>query len=364
MILSICDSASVLKVMRIIIILIKAIRIAVPIILIVTVILDYLKAVTDGDLSAPTKGVVRKLIAAVLVFLVPTFVRITIKLVDTSNEYYKCIENATSEGINNAQVSEAKQYILNAKNTLRRGNLQIAQRAVAKLDSADKQSLSAELSKVEKEVEQAEKERKAAADATASLRDSQRNSSSNNSSNNNSNNNNNNNNSSSGNPSGPSGVTANGKYTKTQIIDMTEDQVRAMSNSEFIDFIASAAQLVYREYGGVLPSVTVAQACLESGYGDHFESTSHNVFGLHGYPSEKPLVSFLRKFDNFYEGTYYHYAYFEAYSNVYGDFLAACANKNAMQAASYLSRYAGGSSTYASNIQSLITQYDLTKYDN
>ena len=352
MILSICDSASVLKVMRIIIILIKAIRIAVPIILIVTIILDYVKAVTDGDLSVPTKGVVRKLIAAVLVFLVPTFVRITIKLVDTNNEYYKCIENATSEGINNAQVSEAKQYILNAKNTLRRGNLQIAQRAVAKLDGADKQSLSAELSKVEKEVEQAEKERKAAADSAAALRDSQRNSSSNN------------NNSSSGNPSGPSGVTANGKYTKTQIIDMTEDQVRAMSNSEFIDFIASSAQLVYHEYGGVLPSVTVAQACLESGYGDHFESTSHNVFGLHGYPSEKPLVSFLRKFDNFYEGTYYHYAYFEAYSNVYGDFLAACANKNAMQAASYLSRYAGGSSTYASNIQSLISQYDLTKYDN
>lgn len=41
-----------------------------------------------------------------------------------------------------------------------------------------------------------------------------------------------------------------------------------MSDSEFVEYIGSLAVLVYQEYGGVLPSITIAQACLESGYGN------------------------------------------------------------------------------------------------
>ena len=159
------------------------------------------------------------------------------------------------------------------------------------------------------------------------------------------------------------GISKSGKYTKAEIIAMSEEQVRAMNNQEFIEFIASAAQIVYSEYGGCLPSITIAQAILESGYGDHFETTSHNVYGLIGYPGDHPKVSKLRKFDNFYEATYYHTQYFYAYSNVYGNFLNNCAAKNALGAATSLSAYAGGSQSYPGTIQTLINQYNLTQYD-
>ena len=92
-----------------------------------------------------------------------------------------------------------------------------------------------------------------------------------------------------------------------------------MSKAEFIKYIGAVAQDIYSQYGGVLPSITIAQAILESGYGNHFENTSNNVYGLMGYPGSKPKVHKLRKFDSFYEATYYHYKYFQTYTNVYGN---------------------------------------------
>ena len=151
---------------------------------------------------------------------------------------------------------------------------------------------------------------------------------------------------------------------------MDESNVVAMSKQEFFDYIGSMAQMVYKEVGGVLPSITIAQACLESGYGKHFVPTTHNVYGLRGYPGNKPKVytasggNYLRKFENFYEATYYHATYFFQYSNVYGSFLAACNNRQPLVAASYLGAYAGGSPTYGGKIQQIISQYNLTKYDN
>ncbi len=155
-----------------------------------------------------------------------------------------------------------------------------------------------------------------------------------------------------------------GKYTRDQIESMSEEEVRNMSNEEFIEFIGAAAQLVYEEYGGPLPSITIAQALLESGFGDHFENTSHNVYGLIGYPDEKGKVNRLKKFDNFYEATVYHATYFEAYKQYYPQFLAKCAEGDAIGAAAYLGAYAGGSQTYGPSIQALIRNYNLTEYDN
>ena len=353
MILSICDSAEVLSVMRIVKIVIEAIRIVVPIILIVTTMISFAGAVASGEQQSAMKVTIKRVIAALIIFFIPLLIKTTVRLIDGSDGYYKCISNATREGVSNARVSAAQELITNASNTLKRGNYLAAKAAVDRLPASERSQLTGQLQKVEAEVKQAEKERAAAREVAANKRDSERQSSSGSSS--------------SGSSSGgsySSGVSVTGKYTKTQIIDMTEEQVRAMSNAEFMDFIGSAAQLVYKERGGVLPSITVAQACLESGYGDHFETTSHNVYGLIGYPGNKPKVSKLRKFDNFYEATYYHATYFEEYSSVYSGFLQACNNKDPMTAASYLYKYAGGSQSYGPNIQSIIRTYDLGKYDN
>ena len=216
--------------------------------------------------------------------------------------------------------------VLDAKNTLNIGLYTAAKGEVASLsDKGLKDELEGELTKVYKEIEAAREEERKKREEEQQKSD--------------------------------------GKYSKAEIIAMSEQQVRDMSNEEFILFMASAARLVYNEYGGVLPSITIAQAILESGYGNSFTSTTHNVFGLIGYPGEKPKVGVLRKFDNFYEATYYHYAYFENYRNVYGNFLNDCANHDPLSAASYLYAYAGGSQTYGPTIIQLINQYDLTKYD-
>ena len=79
MILSICDVPDVLKVMRLIKIVITIIKIAVPIILIISVMIDYAKAVSSDDNDLLRKAntlAVKKAIGALLVFFIPTFVSI------------------------------------------------------------------------------------------------------------------------------------------------------------------------------------------------------------------------------------------------------------------------------------------------
>jgi len=157
---------------------------------------------------------------------------------------------------------------------------------------------------------------------------------------------------------------AGNKYTKEEIMAIDNATARNMSNEEFIEFIGSAARIVYSEYGGVLPSITVAQAILESGYGNYIYAATYNPYGLIGYPGHKPQLSGrLRIFDNFYESTYYHYLYFENYSNAYATFMGHCKNNDALVAATELYRYAGGESNYPTKIIQLINQYDLTRFD-
>lgn len=101
MILSVCDVPEVIKVLKIVRMVIVIIIIAVPIILIVSSMLDYTHAVNNPDELGDThKRIIRKVVAALLVFLVPTFISIVVKLVDpTANTYVGCLNNATSENI-------------------------------------------------------------------------------------------------------------------------------------------------------------------------------------------------------------------------------------------------------------------------
>ncbi len=97
MILSICDLPDVVKVMGIVKIVITIIRIAVPILLMVSVMIDFVRAILDAELNKITKVMVNKVIAAVLVFLIPTFVRLIANIVGVSTEYEKCLGDLTVE---------------------------------------------------------------------------------------------------------------------------------------------------------------------------------------------------------------------------------------------------------------------------
>ena len=339
MILDMCADPSVLKVMRIVKIIINFIKVIVPILLIVSASLTFLKAVTDGKNDRAFKALIRKIIAAVAIFMVPTVVGIILKLVDQNKVYYSCLENATKEGIIAAYKAEAQYYIINAKSTLLAENYYAARTFVNEMeDSPEKTALNSELDQIKVDVEKAIKERQER-QRQANTPASQ----------------------------SPTGISPTGEYTPVETMDMEEAKVKAMSKQECMDYVASMARDIYFKNGGVLPSITVAQAVLESGYCKHFINGTHNLYGLRGYPGNKPKIygskNYLRGFDNFYEATYYHYSYFQHYSNVYGNFLKACAKHDAIGAASYLHAYAGGSKTYGPTIQQLIRQYNLTKYD-
>ena len=118
MILSICDVPEVLKVMRIINIVITIIKIAVPIMLIVMAMIDLVRAVTNAELNKITKPIVNKVIAAVLIFLIPTFVRVIARVVGNNGEYEKCIGDITRETIRASYNSQEESLIEKAEESL------------------------------------------------------------------------------------------------------------------------------------------------------------------------------------------------------------------------------------------------------
>ena len=101
MILSVCDSPDVLKVIRIIRMVIMIIQIVVPLILIVTGMKTFVKAVTDSKDGLPEslKIFTKKAIIAVVIFLVPVIVNFILSVVAPDMDITVCFQNATSEKI-------------------------------------------------------------------------------------------------------------------------------------------------------------------------------------------------------------------------------------------------------------------------
>ena len=92
MILSLCSYPGITKIMDIINVVIKIIRIFVPIALIIFCMLDLVRAILNGELGKSLKTIVWRLITAVLVFLIPVIVNLIIGIVDPTNEYGKCLK--------------------------------------------------------------------------------------------------------------------------------------------------------------------------------------------------------------------------------------------------------------------------------
>ena len=111
MIASICEMPEVLRIMRIINIVISIIRIIVPIILIVSAMIDLVRAVTNAELNKISKPIINKVIAAILVFLIPTFVRLIATIASNNGEYEKCLKDISKDVIENAFVEREEGYV-------------------------------------------------------------------------------------------------------------------------------------------------------------------------------------------------------------------------------------------------------------
>ncbi len=150
-----------------------------------------------------------------------------------------------------------------------------------------------------------------------------------------------------------------------------------MSNAEFIKKLGNAAVKHYKTYK-ILPSLTIAQAILESGWGkSDLAKKCHNYFGMKwvegcgcGYKAYKTLeqksdgtyytiTAKFRKYSTLSKGIkgYYEFLQYPRYAKLKGvtDYRRACALIKECGWATSLS--------YTQTLITLIEQYGLTAYD-
>ena len=129
MILSICEYPNVLEVMRIVNIVIMIIKIVVPIILILFMMLEFMKAVSSNDseaLQKAKKNAISKMIAAALIFLIPTFVKLVVNVAAPNTDYYQCLVIHSKEEINEIYNRTMDGLLSKAEESLDRTDLSIA----------------------------------------------------------------------------------------------------------------------------------------------------------------------------------------------------------------------------------------------
>lgn len=135
-ILSICDNAEILSVLRLIKIVIGIIRVIVPILLILSLSLEFAKAVMSNDsdlLKSASSAAVKKSIAAVLIFFIPTFMNMIGNMTSDDGMYKTCLENATVENIDAAFEIRAQTLMAQAKDNISNTSYQLAKMSVRKI---------------------------------------------------------------------------------------------------------------------------------------------------------------------------------------------------------------------------------------
>jgi len=150
MILSLCSDANVLKILRYIKIIINIIFLIVPILLLITASISYLKAISNADkdgIAKTNKAMISKCIAAVIIFFIPLITKMIVKLASTDeNDYISCIENATPEGISNAYVKNANDTVKKVKTSYDINDYNKAKDTIGNIDDElEKRALAKEL---------------------------------------------------------------------------------------------------------------------------------------------------------------------------------------------------------------------------
>ncbi len=113
-VLSICNSPDIMKIIRIVILLINIIKIVVPIILIIFLMIKIMGAVSkqnQEEIAKTIRSSIPNIIAAVLIFLVPTFVDIVARLSMPNSDYAKCISGISKEKIEKAYISKMDELV-------------------------------------------------------------------------------------------------------------------------------------------------------------------------------------------------------------------------------------------------------------
>ena len=112
------------------------IKIAVPILLILTAMITLMKTIKVGNedlLAKAKKQLVNNCIAAIVVFLVPTLVNVIVKTNGVENGYKDCLTSATIEGITYAYITTADTLVAKAEETKTYNDYYVAVNALSKI---------------------------------------------------------------------------------------------------------------------------------------------------------------------------------------------------------------------------------------
>ena len=121
MIGSICSEPKVLEVTSIVNTIITIIKISVPILLIISLSIDFTKATASNDsdaLEKTKKNAVSKAIAAALVFFIPTFVGIIANITLQNSDYKNCLKSYSKEEIQGIYISREEEYTSKAEESI------------------------------------------------------------------------------------------------------------------------------------------------------------------------------------------------------------------------------------------------------
>ena len=159
---NICSNPDILSAMRIVKIIIIIIKIVVPIALIISLMLGYLSAVKDNDSDALNKvnrSVAPKVIAAILVFFIPTLINTIANITNYSkNSYLNCISMSNKENISKLYIEKVEEYASLAKIKLNRTYYDLAMSALKNVkDENEYNRLKKELENIEKLIKAKEK---------------------------------------------------------------------------------------------------------------------------------------------------------------------------------------------------------------
>ena len=161
MILTVCSNADLLSVMVIVRKILDILQIVAPIALIIATMISLLKAVISNDQSGIAKNksaIPKKFLAVIIIILVPTILEMVMRVAAPSFEYASCFDNATTEYVQQAYVSNAYVAVSKAEETKKPLDYDEAKLLVNKIkDEEQKKELQERLNVVKEEYEEEKK---------------------------------------------------------------------------------------------------------------------------------------------------------------------------------------------------------------
>ena len=141
MILSICDEPGLMNIFRIVVLLINIVKAVVPIILIIFAMIKITGAVAkhnQEEIAKTSKSCIPNIIAAVLIFLIPTLVDIVVRLSFPNSDYSKCISGITREKIDAAYDENMNDLLTFAEESLKYADYSAAKEYLQHINDKEK----------------------------------------------------------------------------------------------------------------------------------------------------------------------------------------------------------------------------------